>query len=72
MITLQEIRDNIALENQGRLSIDQIQSTLDKIECFAKEHNYLPNDIDDWYEAMSQYVYDHEMALDNLGGDWEG
>ena len=33
---------------------------------------YLPNDIDDWYEAMSQYVYDYEMAMDNIGGDWEG
>jgi uncharacterized protein (UPF0335 family) len=72
MVTLQEIRSAIDLESQGRLSLEQIQSTLDKIECFAKEYNYLPNDIDDWYEDMSQYVYDYEMAMDNIGGDWEG
>ena len=72
MITLQEIRSAIQIESEGRLSMEQIQDTLDKIECFAKEHNYLPNDIDNWYEAMSQYVYDYEMAMDNIGGDWEG
>lgn len=72
MKTLDEIRSDIQKENEGRLSMEQIKSTLNDIECFCHEYGYLPNDIDDWYEAMSQYVYDYEMALDNIGGDWEG
>ena len=60
MDTLQQIRECIQKDAEGKLSVAGMLRTIDAINEFKSNYGYLPNDIDEWYDAtiisMKQYL----------------
>lgn len=69
MISSQQIRKQIQRADNNELTKDEIYDLLIEIEDFKDIYRHLPQDIADWYDETTDFIYQYNEAL---AGDWEG
>lgn len=63
-MTLDEIRNCIQMDAEGKLSLANAMQTMGEIESFKKAHHYLPEDVADWYDLMQDWMEEQEAEID--------
>jgi hypothetical protein len=63
-MTLEEIKHNIYLDVEGKLSVAEAMKTMEAIETFKKAHHYLPEDVAYWYDQMQDWMEEQQAEID--------
>lgn len=70
-MSLDEIRNCIQMDAEGKLSLSNAMQTMGEIESFKKAHHYLPEDIADWYDQMQDWMEEQNEELDAMMAEEE-